>query len=110
MLRLHYVTSFFLLLTRGGDAKKHGADKDDAFRVIDTSDTRPGPTSADYLVEGLEEVEPAFGTFDGIMHAGLVSVHEDIHNDEKGKLMFWMFDKHDKVVDDTLLIWFNGGT
>jgi carboxypeptidase C (cathepsin A) len=105
MSRLHNVTTaLLLLLLLAGEAtskKLRGDDTDGGFSGA--------PTSDDYLVQGLEEIEPAYATFEGVMHAGLISVNEDI-TDETGKLMFWMFDKDEKDVEDTLLIWFNGGT
>ena len=66
-----------------------------------------GIAADDFLVTGLEEIDPAFGEFDGTMHAGLISITPDIHED-KGKLMFWLFTPHQPKVDDSLVIWFNG--
>ena len=63
----------------------------------------------DFLVEGLEEIEPAFATFEGKMHAGLISIDEDINAQDEGKLMFWLYEPHHPTVDDSLVIWFNGG-
>lgn len=65
-------------------------------------------TSHEFLVEGLAEIDPVFDTFDGEMHAGLVSITPDITEDE-GKLMFWLFEPTRPLVDDSLVIWFNGG-
>ena len=66
-------------------------------------------TGDDFLVKGLEEVDPVFGTFDGRMYAGLISITEDVNDDDDGKLMFWLFDPKAPIVDDSLVIWFNGG-
>jgi len=66
-------------------------------------------TKDDFLVTGLEEIDHVFGEFDGQMHAGLISIDKDINADNKGKLMFWMFEPDHPAVDDSLLIWFNGG-
>lgn len=65
-------------------------------------------TADDFLVTGLEEVDPTFATFPGQMHAGLVSITPDINADD-GKLMFWLFEPDSPKVDDSLVIWFNGG-
>jgi len=65
-------------------------------------------TADDFLVTGLEEIEPAFATFQGQMHAGLLSITENIEEDN-GKLMFWMFEPDKPKVDDSLVIWMNGG-
>ena len=82
-------------------------------------------TADDFLVSGLEQVEPAFGEFEGDMYAGLISInrqndsinsrnsnasinHKDDDEDD-GKLMFWLFDPDHPTVDDALVIWFNGG-
>jgi carboxypeptidase C (cathepsin A) len=64
-------------------------------------------TADDFLVEGLDEIDPVFAQFDGQMHAGLISIDKDI-NAEKGKLMFWLFEPDHPAVDDSFLIWFNG--
>jgi carboxypeptidase C (cathepsin A) len=64
-------------------------------------------TADDFLVEGLDEIDPVFAKFDGKMHAGLISIDKDI-NAERGKLMFWLFDPEQPAVDDSFLIWFNG--
>jgi len=52
--------------------------------------------ASDFLVKGLEEIEPNYAKFDGMMYAGLLPI--DIieepgqENDERrGELMFWLF-------------------
>lgn len=63
-------------------------------------------TSADYLVQGLEEVEPAYAEFKGKMYAGLIPMD---HDDRKGETMFWLFQPDEQIVPNTLTIWLNGG-
>jgi hypothetical protein len=62
------------------------------------------PTADDFLVTGLEEVDPSFATFPGKMHAGLIDIDRD-----DGKLMFWLFEPDSPKVDDSIVIWHNGG-
>jgi Serine carboxypeptidase len=85
-------------------------------------------TRHDYLVVGLEDVEPSYGQFEGIMYAGLVptspppppslqqqqqsddsSSAKNDNKNETGELMFWLFVPDQPVYPDTLLVWFNGG-
>lgn len=61
----------------------------------------------DYLVENLEQHEPAFASFDGKIYAGLVPMSQKGGND--GELYFMMFDAAEKVHEDTLIVWLNGG-
>jgi hypothetical protein len=70
----------------------------------------------EFAVRGLVDVEPAFGTFDGAMYAGVLPVSttttadDDNADDENiGHLMFWYFDARSPTVDDTIVVWFNGG-
>ena len=64
--------------------------------------------AADFLVEGLEEIYPAFGEFDGVMYAGLLPI--DVPpNEIRGELMFWLFVPNEPIAPDTLTIWHNGG-
>lgn len=65
-------------------------------------------TADDFLVEGLGEIDPVFDTFDGKMYAGLISITPDINADD-GKLMFWLFEPKHPLVDDSLVLWQNGG-
>lgn len=58
--------------------------------------------ASDFLVEGLEKIEPNYGKFDGKMYAGLLPIdivepgQED--KEKRGELMFWSFIP-DKEVD-----------
>lgn len=65
------------------------------------------PHRSQYLVEGLDLVQPAFAEFDGVMYAGLVPFHSK--NDRRGNLMFWLFLPHKPSITDTLVLWLNGG-
>lgn len=71
---------------------------------------KPGgtPSPSDYLVTGLEDVEPSFASFDGTMYAGMVPFTS---YDEKSKAeyMFWMFIPDEPLVKNSLVIWLNGG-
>jgi carboxypeptidase C (cathepsin A) len=80
--------------------------------------SKKGRSKDDFLVVGLEDVEPAFESFQGTMYAGVLPVDEDgsgnshttkEEGEEAGHLMFWYFDAEKPTVDDTLVIWFNGG-
>jgi len=68
--------------------------------------------ASDFLVKGLEEIEPNYAKFDGMMYAGLLPI--DIieepgqENDERrGELMFWLFQANKDL--DSITIWLNGG-
>lgn len=65
--------------------------------------------ASEFLVEGLEEIEPAFSSFNGTMHAGLlpIDVDMDSHDEPRGKLSFWLFTPDESK--ESLTIWLNGG-
>jgi len=68
-------------------------------------------TSADdFLVKGLEDIEPAYASFAGKMYAGLIPVDllQD-HEKTGGKFMFWLFVPNHQSVPDTMVLWLNGG-
>lgn len=77
--------------------------------------TAPSKSSDDFLVTGLEEVEPSFASFEGRMFAGPLPIDEyssgkkALDSDTEGHLMFWLFDSDSPTIDDSLVIWFNGG-
>lgn len=58
--------------------------------------------ASDFLVEGLEKIEPNYAKFDGKMYAGLLPIDIEMPRREKeekrGELMFWMF-KPNKDLD-----------
>ena len=56
----------------------------------------------DFLVEGLEDIQPAFGEFNGTMYAGRMPT-----NNQDGKLMFWLY--YTNTDTDSMVIWLNGG-
>lgn len=66
-----------------------------------------------FLVKGLEKMEPAFASFKGDMYAGLLptstSWGDAEREGEKGALFFWLFEPTSPAVDDSLVVWLNGG-
>ena len=74
-------------------------------------------TPADFLVTGLESVQPAYAKFEGDMYAGMLPVLEpqiagdDLATDKKtvGHMMFWMFEPKTQSAEDTIVVWLNGG-
>jgi hypothetical protein len=64
------------------------------------------PDASDLRVRGLEEIEPAFGLFEGEMYAGLLPMN---NGDRSGNLMFWLFAPEEPSITDSLVIWLNGG-
>mmetsp|Transcript_23272 Transcript_23272/g.50451 ORF Transcript_23272/g.50451 Transcript_23272/m.50451 type:complete len:578 (-) Transcript_23272:31-1764(-) len=78
--------------------------------TVSTALAAPRKTSREnYLVvkNNLEQHEPAFTSFDGDIYAGHIPMHQKGGND--GELYFMMFDATEKVHDDTLVVWLNGG-
>jgi carboxypeptidase C (cathepsin A) len=71
-----------------------------------TSIRPPLKDASDFLVQGLEEVEPAFGLFEGEMYAGLLPIN---NGHRRGDIMFWLFAPDHPAILDSLTIWFNGG-
>jgi carboxypeptidase C (cathepsin A) len=63
-------------------------------------------TPEDFRVVGLEKVQQAYAMFNGTMYAGMLS---SSHEDRKSMTMFWMFESETQAVDDTLVMWLNGG-
>jgi carboxypeptidase D len=63
-------------------------------------------TPDDFLVEGLELVQPAYADFPGKMYAGLLPM---THGERYGEMMFWMFQPDEQTVENSLTIWLNGG-
>ncbi len=68
-----------------------------------------GFEASDFLVEGLEEYEQSFSSYNGTMYAGLLPIDKvDGSNSEpRGKLSFWLFEPEE--TKDSLTIWLNGG-
>lgn len=81
--------------------------------TVVTAAKHPPLTPADYLVTGLEKVEPAFAKFEGRMYAGLVPTTlfgtDDDSDDDDGALMFWLYAPSNPVHRDSLVVWLNGG-
>ena len=64
--------------------------------------------TARFRVHGLEEIEPAFASFQGKMYAGLLPFHLEGDNKE-GEFMFWLFEPDEVEVDNSLSIYLSGG-
>lgn len=63
-------------------------------------------TPEDFLVYGLEKIQPAYADFDGKMYAGMLPSN---NGDRVGMTMFWMFEPDTQSIPDTLVLWLNGG-
>jgi len=63
---------------------------------------------SDFLVQGLEDIEPAFAQYPGKMYSGTLAVD---HDDVVGEMMFWLFAPDEPAVENkkTLTVWLNGG-
>jgi carboxypeptidase C (cathepsin A) len=61
---------------------------------------------SDFLVHNLQDVEPAYASFEGTMYAGLIPMD---NKDRSGELFFWLFEAEKFTVDDAFIIWLNGG-
>lgn len=57
---------------------------------------------------GLEKVEnyEAFGEFDGNMYAGLLPSD---NGNRTGRIMFWLFEPTVQRVENSMILWLNGG-
>lgn len=88
--------------------------------IVEQGNSATMPSPDDFLVRGLEEIEPAFIPYDGVMYAGLVpttlygtntanSNQNDRKSEEDGALMFWLYAPTNPIHTDTLVIWLNGG-
>ena len=64
------------------------------------------PTMKDFLVQGLEEVEPEYAKFEGSTYAGRLPIN---NGNREGELMFWFFVPDNPVNPDSVTIWLNGG-
>jgi len=63
-------------------------------------------TPEDFLVQGLEDVEPAYADFPGRMYAGTLPMD---NGDRHGEIMFWLFEPEQQSVPNSLVTWLNGG-
>lgn len=59
-------------------------------------------TPEDFLVRGMENIQPAYADFPGTMYAGLLPMN---HGERSGEMMFWLFQPDEQVVPETLTIW-----
>lgn len=64
--------------------------------------------TAKFRVHGLEDIEPAFASFQGKMYAGLLPFHLD-DNKQEGEFMFWLFEPDEIEVENALSIYLSGG-
>jgi hypothetical protein len=71
-----------------------------------TSSTSSKKSPNDFLVQGLDEIEPAFKQFPGLMYAGTMPMDS---GDRHGNTMFWLFEPTKQNVPDSIVIWLNGG-
>lgn len=76
--------------------------------AVATASANPPKTRDDFCVQGLDEIEPAFGHYPGDMYAGTLPVD---HDEVKGEMMFWLFAPDDPLIENkkTLTVWLNGG-
>ena len=74
--------------------------------VVATPSSSDDPT-AKFRVHGLEEIEPAFASFQGKMYAGLLPFHLD--DKQEGEFMFWLFEPDEIEVENALSIYLSGG-
>lgn len=64
---------------------------------------------SEYLVEGLGHLYPAFKEFDGEMYAGLIPIHSSDDAPRQGEIMFWLFAPTEPQVENSMVMWLNGG-
>jgi hypothetical protein len=86
---------------------------------VDAAKSKTKPKRDDFLVQGLEKIVPAFGSFEGQMYAGPISTslmsvrsssaHSEKTKTNRGALMFWLYETTKPKVKDSLVIWLNGG-
>jgi carboxypeptidase C (cathepsin A) len=63
-------------------------------------------TKEDFLVQGLEDIEPAYAMFPGKMYAGTLPT---TFQNRVGEMMFWLFEPETQTVPDSMVLWLNGG-
>jgi carboxypeptidase D len=59
-----------------------------------------------YLVTELASLEPAYQQFQGTMYAGTIPTN---HDNRIGEMQFWLFEPDTQEVEDSMVIWLNGG-
>jgi len=110
LLVLLVATSVVAMATGGASSSAQVEDEGPASSSINDDGAQQRKlnkkTPDDYLVEGLDEIEPAYGEFEGNMYAGLVPIR---NGDRFGETMFWLFEPSTQSVNDTLVVWLNGG-
>jgi carboxypeptidase C (cathepsin A) len=71
-----------------------------AKTLPEKSDLLVGPELAQ--IEGYE----AFARFEGDMYAGMLPTN---NGNRTGEMMFWLFQPHTQAVENSMVIWLNGG-
>jgi carboxypeptidase C (cathepsin A) len=74
--------------------------------MSDSDSTSSFTTPEDFRVYGLEKIQAAYATFEGKMYAGMLPSD---NRGRKGMTMFWMFEPDTQEVEDTIVLWLNGG-
>lgn len=74
--------------------------------MSDSDNTSSFTTPEDFRVYGLEKIQAAYATFEGKMYAGMLPSD---NNGRTGMTMFWMFEPDTQEVEDTMVLWLNGG-
>lgn len=77
-----------------------------SWRPATAAENKALPHRSEYRVEGLEEIQPAFGEFEGTMYAGLIPFD---NGDRHGEYMFWLFHPSGLQQEETVTMWLNGG-
>uniref|UniRef100_A0A7S3L7Q8 Pheromone-processing carboxypeptidase KEX1 n=1 Tax=Amphora coffeiformis TaxID=265554 RepID=A0A7S3L7Q8_9STRA len=96
-----------IILTGAVALLSHGVGAS-SFSSFSSSSTTFQANPNEFLVQGLEDIEPVFSTFEGTMYAGLIPFHLN-EDKEEGKFMFWLFEPHHQQVNNTLSIYLSGG-
>ena len=75
---------------------------------MNATNTTELPSEDDLLVTGLDKVDSyeAFGEFDGKMYAGLLPSD---NGNRTGRIMFWLFEPTTQAIEESMILWLNGG-
>jgi hypothetical protein len=71
-----------------------------ALKLPDKSELLVGPELGQ--IEGYE----AFAKFQGDMYAGMLPTN---NGNRTGEMMFWLFQPHTQAIENSMVIWLNGG-
>lgn len=64
------------------------------------------PPSSEFRVDALDKIVPAYAKFDGKMFAGTLPMN---NGKRTGETMFWLFEPRKQMVENSIVIWLNGG-